>query len=89
MTETIKYTGFFLLFALIISQFLPVVSELPYGIETHIATAAGMIRQLFVCVPFLETPYEIFKLSLQLIFYYAMFKVLMFFLTRGQSGSNI
>lgn len=82
---TIRYVIFFTLFFGLISLFLPVVTELPFGIEPFLIQAVGVIRQLFVCLPILEQPYELFKISIYLLFLYLSFQLLMFFITRGKS----
>lgn len=89
MTTTIKYVIFFVLFAAMISQFLPVVTELPFGADPIVSNAISGFRTLLIYVPFLQTPYELFKLSIQLLFYFLMFKVVMLFITRGKSGTDI
>jgi len=89
MTTTIKYIIFFVLFAAMISQFLPVITELPFGIEPLLISALAGFRALIEYVPFLQTPWELFQFTIQLLFYYLMFKIVMLFITRGKSGSDI
>jgi len=88
MTTTIKYIIFIVLFGMIISLFLPVVTELPFGLDGILNTAVGMFKSLLIVVPWLQTPYEIFLLSIQLLFGLVMLNVALMFITRGNSGSN-
>jgi len=84
MTTTLKYIIFFVLFGLVLTQFLPLVTEMPFDADLHIATGMAMMRKILVCVPPLQVGLDIFMLSLQLVFYYAIFRIVMFFLTRGK-----
>lgn len=86
MATTIKYVIFFGLLGILISQFLPVVDVLPFGIDDTLVLAIGTLKQISVCMPFLDAPWQVFKLSIQLLFLYALYKVLHMFLTRGKSG---
>jgi len=87
MTTTIKYIIFLVLFAGLISLFLPVVTELPFGVGDSLTIGVGMFKSLLIYVPWLQTPYDIFRFSIQLLFGILMLNIVLLFITRGNSGS--
>jgi len=86
MTTTIKYIIFLVLFAGLVSLFLPVVTELPFGVGNSLIVGVQMFKTLLVYVPWLQTPYDIFRFSIQLLFGVLMLNIVLMFITRGNSG---
>lgn len=86
MIKTIGYVVFVSLLSLLISQALPVVTELPFGIDSILSTAAANAFSAIYYYPFLQPLWNIFQLTLQIAFYIFFFWGVTFFISMGGSG---